>query len=1278
MNYRFRQLLTLLLTLVFSLSSAFYAVQPATAAGEEMTYGLLQDPANPLRIRAVAYPNFTSTNVTISTAVFTILLPAGTVTTPSVAPLPNTPPGNAAFTNTTGVWTVQRLTPTVFSSVGGNAAALGGYDVYQVTLSPGSASPATVAGQPIELFSFTLPADCLLLPIAVLQNGGAIQTAILNTLGANFSNQMSVSINGATAVDIYTGNNPATATINCPLVDTDLDGVPNAVDLDDDNDGLTDTQEGSGDADNDGTPNSSDRDSDGDGINDVIEAGGSDPNGDGVIGGTPFTDTDGDGLSNIVDTNNGGTPLTPVDTDGDGTPNFRDNDDDNDGDLTSAEGTGDGDGDGIPDYLESATVDTDNDGVNNEADPANTNACIPSIAAGACDLDNDGTPNSTDTDDDGDGYTDTDETAAGSNPLDNGSRPADNDNDGISNVTDPDDDNDGLTDVRENTLGTNPFNRDTDSDGEFDAAEVGPGANALDTDGDGIIDARESSITDTDNDGVNNEADPNNTNACVPNRGAAVCDLDNDGTPNSTDTDDDGDGYTDTDETAAGTDPLDNGSRPADNDNDGISNVTDPDDDNDGLTDVRENTLGTNPFNGDTDSDGEGDNAEVGTGANPLDTDGDGIIDARESSTTDTDGDGVNNEADPANTNACVPSIAAGACDLDGDGTPNSTDTDDDGDGYTDTDETAAGTNPRDSSSRPADNDNDGISNVTDPDDDNDGLTDVRENALGTNPFNGDTDSDGEGDNAEVGTGANPLDTDGDGTIDARESSTTDTDNDGVNNEADPANTNACVPNPGAGVCDLDNDGTPNSTDTDDDGDGYTDTDETAAGTNPLDNGSRPADNDNDGISNVTDPDDDNDGLTDVRENALGTNPLNGDTDADGEGDAAEVGPGANALDTDGDGIIDARESIITDSDNDGVVNELDRDNTNPNNDNDGDGVGNAAERNILGTDPLDSDSDSTRTTPNENNNGINDGNEDFDGDGFNNQTEINAGTDPLNGTSAPGVNVRIRVLLQGALLDPLNPATPLSLMRDTLRIREQAAGFTGSFLPATSPYGDGVIVSNPSTIFGSQNISNTDLIVDWVQIQLRSTVTPSLVLTQTSGLVQRDGDVVTASGASAFNLTGVAPGSYFVAVRHRNHLGAMTAAPVALSGTLVTVDFTNTATDFWNNPITPAYNGAEQFRTGSRYALWTGDANDNGRVVFTGGGNDVDVLFNTVFQSPANALKLPNFALDGYRATDIDLSGTTIYTGQGNETDLIGNVVRGHAANALGLQSFTVVEQLP
>jgi hypothetical protein len=196
------------------------------------------------------------------------------------------------------------------------------------------------------------------------------------------------------------------------------------------------------------------------------------------------------------------------------------------------------------------------------------------------------------------------------------------------------------------------------------------------------------------------------------------------------------------------------------------------------------------------------------------------------------------------------------------------------------------------------------------------------------------------------------------------------------------------------------------------------------------------------------------------------------------------------------------------------------------------------------------------------------------------------------------------------------------------------------------------------------------------VQIQLRSAITPSLVLTQTSGLVQRDGDVVTASGATSFNLAGVAPGSYFVAVRHRNHLGAMTAAPVALSGTLVTVDFTNTASDFWNS--TPAYNGAEQFRSSNRYALWTGDANDNGRVVFTGGGNDVDVIFNTIFQSPANVFKLSSFLLDGYRATDIDLSGTTIFTGQGNDTDLILNVVRGHAANSLGLQSFTVVEQLP
>ena len=55
--------------------------------------------------------------------------------------------------------------------------------------------------------------------------------------------------------------------------DWDNDGVLNYIDLDDDNDGILDTDEGDGDLDGDGIRNKLDLDSDGDGCFDVKEAG---------------------------------------------------------------------------------------------------------------------------------------------------------------------------------------------------------------------------------------------------------------------------------------------------------------------------------------------------------------------------------------------------------------------------------------------------------------------------------------------------------------------------------------------------------------------------------------------------------------------------------------------------------------------------------------------------------------------------------------------------------------------------------------------------------------------------------------------------------------------------------------------------------------------------------------------------------------------------------------------------------------------------------------------
>lgn len=571
------------------------------------------------------------------------------------------------------------------------------------------------------------------------------------------------------------------------------------------------------------------------------------------------------------------------------------------------------------------------------------------------------------------------------------------------------------------------------------------------------------------------------------------------------------------------------------------------------------------------------------------------------------------------------------------------------------------------------DNDGDGTGDVVDTDDDNDGLSDVDEATIGTNPIVADTDGDGENDADEVGADPSaPIDTDNDSTIDALESSTTDADSDGIVDELDPANADACIPNNSAGPCDLDGDTIPNSTDTDDDGDGYSDADELLAATNPHDASSVPGDNDGDGNIDLLDTDDDNDGLSDADEAIAGTNPLVADTDGDGENDDVEFGFGV-PIDSDGDGTIDALESSITDADNDGVVDELDAEDNNAYNDSDGDGVSNIDESNVLGTDPLNADSSSSNTLLDESNNGTSDADEDFDGDGFSNGEELAAGTDPMSNLEAPGIFLSVQVLLQGALLDPSDPTTPLPVMRDNLRSRAQGAGFIGRFLPSNSPYQAGISVDNVANRFST---SGNDAVVDWIEIQLRDPVNPSVIVARASALVQRDGDVMAVNGSTTLRFLGQNPGDYFVAVDHRNHLGAMTATPVTTVGLGVNVDFTDINADFWHSSA--LYDGGEQVILGGRYALWAGDTGNQGQMIFSGQNNSVDRIFDAIDQEPTNLLKLSTFILDGYNSGDIDFSGSTIFSGQNNDVDYILNNIDSHPSNPLKLPTFVMPEQLP
>jgi len=233
-------------------------------------------------------------------------------------------------------------------------------------------------------------------------------------------------------------------------VDTDGDGTIDALDPDDDGDGVPTSYElTQGDTDQDGTPDYLDSDDDGDGIPTKVEG---DQTADADSDGTPNyqdLDSDGDGIPDATE--------TATDTDQDGTPDFLDLD---------------SDGDTVPDATENGTAatadnDTDSDGILDFQDP----------------------------DDDGDGVMTADEDVNGDGDATND----DTDGDGTPNYLDPDDDDDGIPTLTESTDGQQ-FGNNVDDDGD-------PNWIDTDADGDGVPDATEGT-DDTDHDGVPNYLDP--------------------------------------------------------------------------------------------------------------------------------------------------------------------------------------------------------------------------------------------------------------------------------------------------------------------------------------------------------------------------------------------------------------------------------------------------------------------------------------------------------------------------------------------------------------------------------------------------------------------------------------------------------------------------------------------------------------------------------------------------------------------------------------------------
>ncbi len=143
-------------------------------------------------------------------------------------------------------------------------------------------------------------------------------------------------------------------------------------------------------------------------------------------------------------------------------------------------------------------------------------------------------------------------------------------------------------------------------------------------------------------------------------------------------------------------------------------------------------------------------------------------------------------------------------------------------------------------------------------------------------------------------------------------------------------------------------------------------------------------------------------------------------------------------------------------------------------------------------------------------------------------------------GTGNGCIEITAKAFIQGAF------DSGAGLMRDDLR--------AGNLVPTIEPYvqlgfshlGGGFETIN-SSLF---SLTGDKAIVDWVFLELRDPADLTSVLATRSALLLKDGSIVDLDGVSPVRFRDITPGDYHVAVKHRNHLGVLSALPVSISRT--------------------------------------------------------------------------------------------------------------------------------
>lgn len=154
----------------------------------------------------------------------------------------------------------------------------------------------------------------------------------------------------------------------------------------------------------------------------------------------------------------------------------------------------------------------------------------------------------------------------------------------------------------------------------------------------------------------------------------------------------------------------------------------------------------------------------------------------------------------------------------------------------------------------------------------------------------------------------------------------------------------------------------------------------------------------------------------------------------------------------------------------------------------------------------------------------------------------------------------------------------------------DNALGVSG-FLPATDPFPNDGEETHTDSVFLQGEAPNA--IVDWVLVEIRDANDPFVILSTRPALLKQNGEIIGPNGSPyvVFNEfpDTLPPPEMHVSIRHRNHLGMITPAPVSFVATGTEIDFT-TFPPIHGNP------SAGLVKPGV-YGLIPGDTNSDGVI---------------------------------------------------------------------------------